>query len=150
MNSYGTAIPKYQAIDFKVTWSPAVDRVETAVSEEDVDTDAETDLLLCDTDRTSTDNLDADTSFWKYGQMPRTDRMVGFSRMGIMLYNGLNGTHRNETGFDATEGDEQFFYDKCLTRSDERSKVLYANTITPCAAPNNPGSTLEKPGNCQG
>jgi len=61
-----------------------------------------------------------------------------------MLYNGLN-----VLGQDETENDEVYNYDKCLTRTDGRRDVLYANTITPCAAPSG-GSTVSKPGNCQG
>ena len=54
------------------------------------------------------------------------DRMVGFSKLNIMLFNGL----AEATGLDATENDEVYNYDKCLTRTDSRRKVLHANTIT--------------------
>jgi hypothetical protein len=76
--------------------------------------------------------------------MPKMDRMVGFSKMNIMLFNALS----EATGLDATENDEVYYYDKCLTRTDSRRKVMHANTISLCAT--DEGSTVTKPGNCQG
>lgn len=83
-------------------------------------------------------------TFTKHGKMPKTDRMAGFSRMNVMIMDGLTDDNK-----DATMDDEMYSYDKCLMRSEARNGILHTNTISPCAAP---GSTVKsssvKPGNC--
>jgi hypothetical protein len=144
-NSYTDNTAKYQEIDFRVTWNPTINDNQN-YEKEDFASNLATDQLLCSRDRLMTENMPPLTTFVKHGRMFKTDRFAGFSRMNIMIYDGLTDEGR---AWDATEGDEQYSYDKCLTRSDPRNGVLYHNTISPCANALG-GSTSTKPGNCQG
>lgn len=141
-NAVGTNIPVYTAVDFKTTWNADMTGIDN-YTDSDFATDAQTDDILCATDRTIEENMNSVVDFWKHGKTPKMDRMVGYSRQNILLYNGLN-----EDALDVTEQDYLLF-DKCLTTTDTRNDVLHAHTLSPCAAPSG-GSLYNKPGNCFG
>jgi hypothetical protein len=82
--------------------------------------------------------------FWKSGLTPKMDRMVGFSTLNVLLFNGLT-----TDGKDAVLN-EYLKMDECLTETEGKNKIMHSHTISPCASPTASTlvSTTNKPNVC--
>jgi predicted P-loop ATPase/GTPase len=127
-NTRSDAVPDYKAVDFEVVWNANVNLLENYTLE-DFDTDLKTDEILCATDRTRAIYMHESVKFWKSGLTPKMDRMVGFSTLNVLLFNGLT-----TDGKDAVLN-EYLKMDECLTETEGKNKIMHAHTISPCASP---------------
>lgn len=75
-----------------MTWNPATSALTPNYLSKDADTDLETDAVLCAHDRTKEENYPSGTTIWKHGKTPRLDEFVGFSRLNLLMHNGLVST----------------------------------------------------------
>jgi hypothetical protein len=92
-------VPEYNVVDFSVVWNADMTDIEN-YSTSDFDSSDLTDSILCDSSRTSSDNMNSATTFWKSGLMHKADGFVGFSRNNVLLGNALTSSELDATAED--------------------------------------------------